>query len=159
MSEDKKPNSMKGRTSYDSEIGGLPAIFINRNVTEYPVEVSAPKFDLVPITQQKDIMLNVARLHAQQEYDRIMQLVNVLQDQAAQIKRRLDITDWVHAAEYRFQIAHGQTYWLLFDSQIQKTRLSLLGPKDWSTGVPSHYEYITRVKWLGDYTWIEIEGE
>ena len=159
MSQDKKPNLMKGRTSYDSNIGGLPAIFINRNVTEYPVEVSAPKFDLVSITQQKDIMLNVANLHAQQEYDRIMQLVKVLQDQAAQIKRRLDVTNWVHAAEYKFQIAHGHTYWLLYDSEIQKTRLSMHGPNDWSTGVPQSYEYLCKVKWLGDYTWIEVEGD
>ena len=56
-----------------------------------------------------------------------------------------------------FQISHGQTYWLLYDSRILKTRLCLQGPDDWTTGKPESYEYICQVKWLGDYTWIEID--
>jgi hypothetical protein len=102
-------------------------------------------------------MLNVARMHAQQEYNRIMELVSVLQTQAEQIKRRLDVTDMVHAAKYDFQIAHGNVYWLLYDERKQITRLSINGPEDWSTGKPESYHYITKVKWLGDYTWIEVE--
>ena len=154
-----KLNSAKGVASFDITTGNTLVNFFNRNVTPYPVEVGGPKFDLVPITKQKDIMLNVARLHAQQEYDRIMDLVKVLQSQAEDIKRRLDITDMVHQAVYTFQISHGQTYWLLFDSKDKCTRLSLLGPNDWCTGSPTQYEYLTRVKWLGDYTWIEVKDE
>ena len=128
-----------------------------RNSLTYPMEIGAPKFDLVPVTKQKDIMLNVARLHAQQEYDRIMEVVRVMQKQADQIKRRIEITDSVHAAEYQFQTYHNQIYWLVHDSKIGGTRLCHQGPNDWTTGVPESYEYITRVKWLGDYTWIEVD--
>jgi hypothetical protein len=152
-------NSAKGRTSFDANIGGDLISFFNKNVSPYPTEVGAPAFDLVPVTKQKDIMINVARLHAQQEYDRIMEMVKVLQKQAASIKRRLEITDAVHAAKYQFQIFHGKTYWLVFDSKDNCTRLCMLGPEDWCTGPPSNYEYITRVKWLGDYSWIEIDQE
>jgi hypothetical protein len=102
-------------------------------------------------------MLNVARLHAKQEYDRIMELVTVLQKQAEQIKHRLDLTDMVHAAKYDFQLSNGNIYWLLFDTRKQITRLSINGPNDWSTGKPLDYEYICKVKWLGDHTWIEVE--
>lgn len=129
---------------------------LRRNSLTYPMEVGAPKFDLVPVTKQKDIMLNVARLHAQQEYDRIMELVKVLQKQADEIKHRLDITDMVHAAKYDFQVYHNQVYWLVVDSKIGGTRLCHNGPNDWSTGAPDYYEYICAVKWLGDYTWIEV---
>jgi hypothetical protein len=104
-------------------------------------------------------MLNVARLHAQQEYDRIMQLVSVLQQQAEGIKRRLDVTDWVHSARYDFQIYHNQCYWLLQDLSLNVLRLHMLGPDDWSTGVPENYQYLARVKWLGDYSWIEVDGQ
>jgi hypothetical protein len=104
-------------------------------------------------------MLNVARLHAQQEYDRIVDLVRVLEGQAQQIKRRLEITDMVHAAVYNFQIAHGNIYWLVYDKRKDFTRLSINGPDDWATGIPEGYEYITQVKWLGDHTWIEIDKE
>lgn len=154
-----KPNSAKGRTSYDAVLGTGLVNFFNKNVTPYPTDIGAPKFDLVPVEKQKDIMLNVARLHAQQEYQRIMDLVAVLQKQADQIKRRLEVTDAVHAAKYQFQIAHGNTYWLLYDSQDSCTRLSLLGPDDWSSGPPVQYEYITRVKWMGDYSWIEVDAQ
>ena len=130
-----------------------------RNSLTYPMEIGAPKFDLVPVTKQKDIMLNVARLHAQQEYERIMEVVRVMQRQADQIKRRIEITDAVHAAEYQFQVYHNQIYWLAFDHKINKTRLCHQGPNDWTTGVPAHYDYIGRVKWLGDYTWLEGDDE
>ena len=157
MNDDEKPNSAKGRKSFDAKIGDSLIPFFNRNVSEYPTEAGSVKFDLVPVTQQKDIMLNTARLHAQQEYDRIMEMVRVLEKQAAQVKRRLDITDAVHAAKYSFAIYPGNLYWLLYDTKLQGSRLSLLGPDDWATAPPVEYQYVCRVKWLGDYTWIEVD--
>ena len=156
MTDEQKPNSAKGRTSYDSEIGGSLVSFFNRNVTPYPTEAGGFKFDLVPVEKQKDIMLNNARHFAQQEYNRIMELVAVLQKQADQIKRRLEVTDAVHAAEYQFQLSVGHTYWLVWEKRKQKTLLVITGPKEWSTGIPVDYEYITQVKFLGDHTWEEI---
>ena len=94
----KKSNLAKGRNSFDANVGGTLIPFFNRNVSEYPTEAGGPKFDLIPVTKQKDIMINHARIYAQQEYDRIMELVTVLQKQADDIKRRLDVTDAVHAA-------------------------------------------------------------
>lgn len=159
MTEQDKSNLANGRSSYDSTSTGSLIPFFNRNVTPYATESSGPKFDLVPVEKHKDIMLNVARLHAKQEYDRIMELVTVLQKQADQIKHRLDLTDMVHAAKYDFQLSNGNIYWLLYDHRKQFTRLSIHGPKDWSSSAPTEYEYIARVKWLGDHTWIEVEDE
>jgi hypothetical protein len=154
-----RPNSAKGLTSFDAITGIGLVNFFNKNAIAYPTDIGAPKFDLIPIEKQKDIMVNVARLHAQQEYQRIMDLVTVLQKQANQIKRRLEITDAVHAAKYQFQIAHGHIYWLLYDNKHGCTRLCMLGPKGWTTAPPLEYEYITRVKWLGDYSWIEVDAQ
>jgi hypothetical protein len=148
-------NSAKGRTSFDGNIGNDLVHFINRNVTPYATESSGPKFDLVPVTKQKDIMVNAARMHAKQEYDRIMQLVAVLQQQAADIKKRLDITDAVHAAKYDFQLYHGQYYWLVWDTDKNITRLVHNGPNNWTTAAPKNYQYLTRIQWLGDHTWRE----
>jgi hypothetical protein len=155
--KDQKSNLSKGKDSFDSQIGDSLVQFINRNVTPYPTEVGGPVFDLIPVEKQKDIMVNVARMHGQQEYNRIMELVAVLQKQAASIKRRLDITDMVHSAVYQFQIAHGQCYWLVYNTRKNHTLLTQHGPDDWSTGSPDDYNYITRVKWLGDYTWVEVD--
>ncbi len=152
-----KSNLAKGKDSYDSQVGDSLIQFFNRNVTPYPTEVGGPAFDLIPVEKQKDIMVNVARMHGQQEYNRIMELVAVLQKQAASIKRRLEITDLVHAAKYQFQTYHGQTYWLAYDNRKGGTLLTMNGPNDWSTGAPDWYEYICRVKWMGDYTWLEVD--
>lgn len=150
-------NISKGVNSYDSDLAGNLVTFFNKNVSPYPTEVGGPKFDLVPVTKQKDIMINVARMHGQQEYDRIMELVQVLQRQAEQIKRRLEITDAVHAAEYQFQLYHGQIYWLVYDTNKQKFTLNHHGPDD--SLVTAGLEFISRVKWLGDYTWIEVDAQ
>jgi len=153
---DDKKNSAKGRKSFDIVSGNTLVHFFNRNVTPYATEAGGPKFDLVPVERQKDIMLNVARMHAQQEYDRIMALVEILQRQANSIRRRLEITDLVHSARYQFQTYHGQIYWLAYDTWKKETILVTLGPNDWSSSAPDWYEYIARVKWLGDHTWIEV---
>ena len=155
----KKSNVAKGKDSYDSEIGNNLVAFFNKNVTPYPTEVGSPAFDLIPVERQKDIMVNVARMHGQQEYNRIMELVAVLQKQAESIKRRLDVTDAVHAAEYQFQVVMGQCYWLVWDKRKEKTRLVHNGPKDWTTGVPEDYVYQVRVKYMGDHTWLEVDEE
>jgi len=104
-------------------------------------------------------MVNVARMHANQEYRRIMELVSVLQRQADEVRKRVDITDLVHAAKYTFQIYHGQCYWLARDSRRGGTILVQTGPHEWTTTPPEYYEYVCRVKWLGDYTWIEVDLE
>ena len=155
----KASNLAKGRNSFDSTSTGLLIPFFNRNVSEYPTEAGAVKFDLVPVTKQKDIMINHARIYAQQEYDRIMQLVAVLESQAQQIKRRLEITDAVHAAEYNFSPVLGHSYWLTWDTRRSKTLLVLQGPNDWSCGKPEDYEYIAQVKYMGDHTWMELDNE
>lgn len=152
-----KSNVADGRDSHDMEVGGNLVEFINRNVTPYPTEVGGPAFDLIPIEKQKDIMVNVARMHGHQEYRRIMELVAVLQRQADEVRQRLEITDLVHAAQYSFQIYHGQCYWLARDLARGGTLLTQTGPTEWTTAPPDYYEYICRVKWLGDYTWIEVD--
>ena len=158
MSDDKS-NSAKGRTSYDSTSTGSLIPFFNRNVSEYPTEAGGVKFDLVPVTKQKDLMINHARMYAQQEYDRIMELVSVLQRQAQDIRRRLDVTDMVHAAEYQFQVVMGNCYWLVRHKRYEKLLLVMTGPNDWNTGAPEDYEYLIKVRYMGDHTWLEIDSE
>ena len=151
---DKKSNLAKGRDSYDSTSTGTIIPFFNRNVTPYATEAGSVKFELIPVEKQKDLMINHARMYAQQEYDRIMELVTVLEKQAQQIKRRLEITDSVHAAEYQFSPVMGNAYWLVWDKRKEKTLLIHTGPTDWSSSAPEDYEYQAQVKYMGDHTWL-----
>lgn len=155
--EKPRSNIARGRNSYDAQVGDSLIPFFNRNVTPYPTEAGGPKFDMVPVKQQKDLMINHARMYAQQEYDRIMELVAVLQKQADDIRRRLEVTDAVHAAVYQFKPVMGQCYWLAWDRGKQHMLLTQTGPTDWFCGAPDDYEYQTQVKYMGDHTWMEIE--
>jgi DNA-directed RNA polymerase len=119
------------------------------------LEVGAPNFVLVPVENEKDQMIYIARLSAQQEYDRIMEVVTVLQKQADAIKKRLDITDMVYNAKYNFKVIPGKKYYLIFDHRKGIILLSPTGPNDWFTGIPVGYEYKAKVVCLGDYSWIE----
>ena len=74
----KRSNIAKGRDSYDADVGGSLIPFFNRNVTPYPTEAGGPKFEMVPVTKQKDLMINHARMYAQQEYDRIVELLSLI---------------------------------------------------------------------------------
>jgi hypothetical protein len=152
-------NTTKGRTSYDLNIDNTIIPFFNRNISEYPTETLSPKFDLIPVREQKDLMINHARLYAQQEYDRIMDLVSVLEKQAQDIKRRLDITDAVYKAQYEFQPVMGQSYWLVWNKRKEITILISLGPNDWSSSHPEYYEYQVQVRYMGDHTWMEVSNE
>jgi len=77
-----------------------------------------------------------------------------LQTQAQELKQRLLITELVHKAKYNFRPVVNNNYWLV--DVNGSTILSMLGPNDWSTGCPDNYRYISRVKFLGDYTWTEV---
>jgi hypothetical protein len=88
-----------------------------------------------------------------------MELVEVLEKQAQQIKRRLEITDSVHSAKYNFQPVIGHSYWLVWETRKEKTLLVLNGPTGWATGVPNSYSYIAHVKYMGDHTWMELDEQ
>lgn len=153
-------NLSKGKNSYDVEIGGVVVPFLNKNITPYATEAGGFTFDLVPVEKQKDTMLNVARMNAQQEYNRIMELVAVLQKQANDIKRRLEVTDLVHSTKYDYQLSHGQIYWVVHDHRKKYNLLSSTGPTQWSSGTCPNkdWEYLCAVKWMGDSTWIEVDN-
>jgi hypothetical protein len=152
-------NSAKGRDSFDISTGNTLVAFFNRNITPYATSTLGPVFDLVPVEKQKDLMINHARMYAQQEYDRIMDVVAVLQRQADDIRRRLQVTDLVHAAEYQFQVVMGNLYWLVWHRRLERTLLVMTGPDEWNTGVPEDYEYLTQVRYMGDHTWLEIDSK
>ena len=56
----------------------------------YPMEVGAPRFAPIEVAKQKDIMINAARANAEKEYNRIMEMVRVLQQQAMDSSHRLE---------------------------------------------------------------------
>ena len=148
-----KSNRAKGQKSYDLQVGDMDVTFFNRNSHECPVDVGAPAFAPIPVEKEKDISVNVARSHAKQEYERIMEMVEVLQEQAKKLKGRLDCTELVHACEYSMRVTHDKTYYVYFNIYKNQNILALTGPAEWSTGVPDHWQFVAAVRRKGDSTW------
>lgn len=126
---------------------------------QYPMEVGAPVFAPVPVLEEKDRALNVARLQANQEYERIMEQARVLVEQARRLQNRLDLAEEIHRAEFGFVVTYGKTYHLYYCSRRSKNVLCQQGPAEWTTGVPESWQHIAAVRKLGDSTWEQIIEE
>ena len=150
-------NVLKGRNSKDANIGGELVAFINHSSSEYPVEVGAAFFAPVNVQEQKDLDLNVAKEHAKEEYNRIMEMVAILQEQAKKLASRLDATELVHTAEYGIRTIHNRTYHIYFNSCKNKNTLTPIGPTEWCAGPVEHLTYVASVKKKGDSTWEYID--
>lgn len=157
MSDD-KPNSMKGRDSFDIEAGNLPAIFINRNVTPYPTEVGAPKFDIIQVEKERDQHYNQAVEFVNQEVDRLREQAEVIQRQYERVQRRLLLTQQVHESHYIFVPQAGKIYHLYHEKTQFNDRIVLVrtGPDQWSSGIPISLTFIASLRKLADNTWEEV---
>jgi hypothetical protein len=151
-----KPNSANGVSSYDSTSSGSLIHFFNRNITPYATESSGPKFDLVPVEKHKDIMINVARLHAKQEYDRIMEQVEVLKRQAESLEHRMRVSDMMYDINITFKPVHGKIYYVYLDTLKNKRWISMNHPDSWSA-LGIHHKFVIAVQLMGDSNWQEVE--
>ena len=132
---------------------------IEHHSKEYPMEVGAPVFAPVAVVEEKDRSLNVAKLHAKQEYERIMEQVNVLKEQAESLMRRLDVTHIVHATDCTFNPLFNTPYYIYNNTYKDKNQMMMVGPDDWSSGTPDHLQFIVAVRKKGDSTWEEVVDE
>ena len=103
-----------------------------RNSLPYPMELGSPAFAPVPVEREKDVILNVGRMHAQQ----IM-----------------------HSVKYGLQPRHGKTYYVYFNSIKNEHWLSMNHPHHWCAGPGEQHTYVMAVKMLGDSTWQEVQLE
>ena len=127
-----------------------------RSSLPYPMELGAPAFAPVPVEKEKDIILNVGKLHAKQEYDRIMEQVEVLKRQADALMNRLEVSEIMHQCVYGLHPYHGQTYYVYWNSRKQHYWLSKIHPAKWCAGPGEENTFTMGVRMLGDSTWEEV---
>jgi hypothetical protein len=132
---------------------------IEHHSKEYPMEVGAPVFAPVAVLEEKDRSLNVAKIHAKQEYERIMEQVDVLRKQAESLMRRLDVTHIVHATDCTFNPLFNTPYYIYHHIHKEKNVMMHMGPHEWSSGTPDHLQFVVAVRKKGDSTWEEVVDE
>lgn len=122
----------------------------------YALDRGSQNFSLVEVKSKKDQQYNLAIKQAQQEFENLKQIAEVINKQAQQIKDRLEVTQIIYQAEYNFTPIPDNTYWVAKDTEKDIFILCILGPKEWSTNPPENYEYISEVKYLANGLWEKV---
>lgn len=131
---------------------------MRRSSLPYPMELGSPAFAPIAIEKEKDILLNTSRLNAKQEYDRIMEQVNVLKRQAEALQNRMQVSEIMHNCEYGFRVVHGKVYYVYYNTYRNRNVLCPTAPNGWSgISAPEHYTYIMTVRLMGDSTWEQVD--
>ena len=128
---------------------------MRRSNLPYPMELGSPAFAPIEIIKEKDIILNTGKLHAKQEYERIMEQVDVLKRQADKLINRMQVSELMHSCVYGIKPVHGKVYHVYYNSYKAINTLSINSPNSWSA-FPIHYTYIMSVRLMGDSTWEEV---
>jgi hypothetical protein len=127
-----------------------------RSSLPYPMELGSPAFAPVDVYREKDIIYNVGRLHAQQEYERIMEQVEVLKRQAENLANRMKVSDMMHNINITFKPVHGKIYYVYLDTIKNVHWVSMNHPNSWSA-LGIHHKFTTAVQLMGDSNWCEVE--
>jgi hypothetical protein len=127
-----------------------------RNSLPYPMELGSPAFAPIDVYKEKDIIYNAGKLHAKQEYDRIMEQVEVLRRQAESLEHRMRVSDMMYDINITFKPVHGKIYYVYLDTLKNKHWLSGNHPDSWSA-LGGHHRFLIAVQLMGDSNWCEVE--
>lgn len=98
----------------------------------------------------KSRALTAMREQTAMQMNQIQKQVELLAQQANELKERVEISEKIYSADLAFEPITGHVYHLYKKSD--KYTLLLIGPDDWSR-LPKTLEYFGTVKMLGDHTW------
>lgn len=92
------------------------------------------------------------------QLDQIRKQVELLVQQADQIKQRMRISELIYQADMGFKPLISHTYHLYQRTTGSKWVLSMIAPDEWGKKPP--YIFVATVKLLADHTWdILVQGE
>jgi len=98
----------------------------------------------------KSRSLTAMREQTNIQMNQIQKQVELLAQQANELKKRIEISEKIYLADLSFEPLIGHTYHLYIKEE--KYKLLLIGPEDWGK-MPKTLQYIGTVKMLGDHTW------
>jgi hypothetical protein len=127
-----------------------------RYALAYPMEVGSPAFAPIDVKKEKDVIHNAGKLHAKEQYDRIMEQVAVLKKQADSLMNRMAVSEVMHKCNITFKPVHGKIYFVYYDTIKEEHMLSMTNPNWKNNAWPSYIEHRMTVRLLGDSTWEEV---
>lgn len=81
----------------------------------------------------------------------IQKQVELLAQQALEIKKRVEISEKLYDAKISFEPFVGQTYHLY--KQKEQYIIMMIGPQEWGRSKKDDLEFVESIKLLSDHTW------
>jgi hypothetical protein len=122
----------------------------NPGLLPYPHHVGGIVIKPEDTGKIKSRALTAMREQTTIQMNQIQKQVELLMQQANELKERIDISEKIYLADLSFEPIIGQIYHLYIKDDVYK--LLLIGPDDWGK-FPQTLQYVGTVKMLGDHTW------
>ncbi len=103
----------------------------------------------------KGLALDAMYEQSDMQLDQIREQVQLLVEQAENIRQRVDISEKIYQADMGFKPIIGKNYHL-YERKNGKLTLSLVAPTEWGRSAPM--TFVASVKLLSDHTWDILEG-
>jgi hypothetical protein len=102
--------------------------------------------------------LTAMREQTQKQLMQIKKQFDLLQQQAKEITRRMEVSEKIYMADIPFEPFVGHTYHLYYHKKENKYKLMMISPEEWGNKKPENLEFVSTVKLLSDYTWEITDG-
>ena len=93
-----------------------------KNSIDYPIDRGSQFFELAIPQNKKDLIANQTIQNANEELNKLKEIVLVAQKQALEIKKRVEVTLLINDAVFNFEPKIYETYWLAHNKEINKTK-------------------------------------
>jgi hypothetical protein len=89
------------------------------------------------------------------QMSQIYRQIRLLAEQAAEIKRRVELSERIYRVQMNFEPIIGHSYHL-YGKKNGEDVLSMISPEEWGNSIP-YKKYIANVRLLSDHTWEILE--
>lgn len=103
----------------------------------------------------KSRALSAMEDQTQMQLDQIRKQIELLAQQANEIKDRKELSFKIYAAKINFTPLINHIYYL-YENDNESTVLSMIGPDEWGKSKPFN-KFLAKIKLLADHTWKELE--
>lgn len=127
------------------------------NILAYPHHIGSIVIKPEDEGKIKSRALAAMREQTKRQLTQIQKQLELLANQANELKQRMIISEQIYLAELSFEPFVGNIYHLY--NKSDKVCLMLVGPDEWGRSKPSQLKFLGSVKLLSDHTWELIKDE
>ncbi len=118
---------------------------------EYPHHIGSAVIKPEDKGKLKSRALSAMREQTNRQLLQIQKQAALLASQAAELQKRVELSEKIYMAELSFEPFVGHVYHLYRKGEIYK--LYMIGPDEWGRSKKEDLEYLGSVKLLSDHTW------